>query len=78
VRLTLVITGEVQIDIRLFVSLKSKERLKWDIKSFLDQLLTTVRAVAVRHITTGFSGVTFYQIRIKIYIMTVTANIMRT
>ena len=43
-RLTLVITGEVQIDIRLFVSLKSKERLKWDIKSFLDQLLTTVRA----------------------------------
>ena len=35
VRLTLVITGEVQVDIRLFVSLESKERLKRDIKSHL-------------------------------------------
>ena len=30
-RFTLVISGEVQVDIRLFVSLKAKESLKWDI-----------------------------------------------
>ena len=33
--LTLVIPGKVQIDIRLFVSLKSKECLKRNIKSVL-------------------------------------------
>ena len=31
--LTLVLTGEIQVDIRLLVSLKSKERLKRNIKS---------------------------------------------
>ena len=31
VRLTLVITGKVQVDIRLFVSLESQERLERDI-----------------------------------------------
>ena len=29
--LTLIITGEIQVNIRLLISLKSKEGLKWDI-----------------------------------------------
>ena len=35
-RFTLVLTGEVQVDIRLLISLESKECLKRDIKSVLD------------------------------------------
>ena len=34
-RLGLVITGEIQVDIRLLVSLETKERLERNIKSFL-------------------------------------------
>ena len=46
--LRLVISGEVQVDIRLFVSLKSKESLKWNVKSGFFQRLAAVRADGVR------------------------------
>ena len=41
--LTLIFTGEVQVDIRLLISFKSKECFKRDIKTVLDQLFAAVR-----------------------------------
>ncbi len=35
-RLTLVITGKVQVNIRLFVSFKSEKRFKWNVEPVLD------------------------------------------
>ena len=46
--LTLVLSGKVQVDIRLFISLESKERLERDIKSRFFQRLAAVRADGVR------------------------------
>ena len=75
--LTLVISGEVQVDIRLFVSLESKESLKWNIKSVFDQLLSADRTVPVRHIVSTATHIFFHFFRIKITEMTVTTIIMR-
>ena len=50
-RLTLVLTGEVKVNIRLFISLKTEECLKGNIKSRLNKGFTTVRTYSVRHIT---------------------------
>ena len=48
--LRLVISREVQVDIRLLISLKSEECLKWDIKTRLDQSLPAHRTLLIRHI----------------------------
>src|SRR5699024_8152780 len=48
--LCLVISGEVQVDIRLLISLEPKEGLEGNIKSRLHQFLPAHRAVPVRHI----------------------------
>ena len=58
-RFTLVISGEVQVDIRLFVSLESKESLKWNVKSVFDQLLSTDRTVLIRHIVSTATHIFF-------------------
>ena len=58
-RFTLIITGEVQVDIRLFVSLKAKERLKRNIKSGFFQRLAAIRADGIRHVASGASDVLF-------------------
>ena len=70
VGLTLVLTGEVQVDIRLLISLKSQKGLKGDIKSLFFQRFSAHRTVFIRHITAGTAGKAFDQIRIKIIIMT--------
>ena len=44
VRLTLVLAGEVQVDIRLLISLKAQEGLKRDIKALLRHHGTALRA----------------------------------
>ena len=49
-RIRLIFTREVQVDIRLFVSLKSKERFKRNVESLFIHLCSTFRADAVRHI----------------------------
>ena len=46
--LGLVLTGEIQVDIRLLVSLKSQERLKRNIKSVFMELFSAHRAQLVR------------------------------
>ena len=68
-RLTLVITGKVQIDIRLFVSLKSKECFKWNIKSFFSKLRSADRAGLIRHVTSGSSCIGFHILGIKIAVV---------
>ena len=78
VGMALVLTGEVQVDIRLLISLKSKERLKWNVVSVLFQHGPTHRAFLIRHITSGHTGVFLYLFRIKIGIMAFGAVIMRT
>lgn len=52
-----VLTGEVQIDIRLLISFESKEGFKWDIVSLFDQWMTASRAVTIRHITSRHTGI---------------------
>ena len=47
-RLGLVLTGEVQVDIRLLISLESQERLERNIKAILMKFLSTHRADLVR------------------------------
>ena len=76
-RLTLVITGEVQVDIRLFVSLESKERLERNVKSGFFQRLAAVRADGVRHIASGTADVLFDARRIELAVMARLAVVMR-
>ena len=75
-RLTLIITGEVQVNIRLFVALESKEGFERNIMSLLHQRLSAYRADPVFHITAGTARKTFDIVRIKIHIVTFRAQIM--
>ena len=75
--LTLILSGEVKVDIRLLVSLKSEECLERNIKSFLRQWFAASRTDLIRHIAAASSGIRFYQIRIKITVFTMLAQIMR-
>ena len=67
--LTLIFSGEIQVDIRLFVAVKSKECFKWNIVTFLNQLFAAIRTLLRRHIASGTSGIFFYLLRIEIHIM---------
>ena len=75
--ITLIISREIQVDIGLFISLKSKERLKRNIKSIFDKRLSTVRAYFIRHIPSTSSGKCTHFLRLKITVMTVGTVIMR-
>jgi len=77
-RLGLVLTGEVQVDIRLLISLESQERLERNIKAILMKFLSTHRADLVRHIDSRFTGVGFDLFTVEIHIMTLAAIIMGT
>ena len=76
-RLRLVLAGEVQVDIRLLVSLESKEGLKGDVKALLVQRFTADRTDLVRHIDSGSSGICLYLVAVKVGIMAFTAIIVR-
>ena len=60
--LRLILTREVQIDIRLLVSVESKECLEWYIVSFLYKRCSTIRTVSVRHITSAHSRIRLYKL----------------
>ena len=49
-RLGLVLTREIKVDIRLLVPLKAKERLKGNVKAKLQKLRSALRALPVRHV----------------------------
>ena len=74
----LIITGEIQVDIRLFITLESEESLKGDIESRFYKRFPAHRTVLIRHIEAAASGERSYLIRFKITVMALTAVIMRT
>ena len=76
--LSLIITGKVQVNIRLFISFKSKEGFKRNIKSLFYQRLSAYRTFLIRHITSCPSGICPYLFRVKICIVTFGAIIVRT
>ena len=75
-RLTLILTGKVQVDIRLFVSLESQERLKRNIKPVFYQLLAADRTDLIRHITSAPPGERLDLRRIKIAVLAVGTAVM--
>ena len=74
----LIFPRKVQVNIRFFIPFKSKECLEWNIVTILMHECTAFRAVHIRHVTSAgfFHGVRFHQIRIKVGIFAVRANIM--
>ena len=76
--LGLVLTGKIQVDIRLLVPLKPQECLKRNVKSLLVKLLPTDRTVPVRHVHPRLAPVSFYIFFLKIHIVTFAAVIMGT
>ena len=66
---TLVFTGKVQINIRLFIPVKSKECFKRYVMSIAHKFCPTIRTFLRRHIKSGTAGKRFYLVRIKIRIM---------
>ena len=76
VRIRLIFSGEVQVDIRLLVTLETKECLERDIKSFFVQLRAAFRADLIRHIATCHTAEFLYFRRIKIMIFAVRAQIV--
>ena len=54
--ITLIISREVQVDIRFFISLKSKECLKRDVETVFCKLFSTHRTDPVWHIPSASSG----------------------
>ena len=77
-RVTLIVSGEIQVDIRLFVSLKSKECLKRNIKSILNQRMSADRTVLIFHVPSTAPGKSSHFLRIKITVMAVRTIVMRT
>ena len=77
-RLTLILTRKIQIDIRLLVPLEAEKRLERNIKPFLLQGCPTHRAVLVRHIAPGAAAVSPDLLGIKIIVMAFRAQIMGT
>ena len=76
--MALVLAGEVQVNIRLLIALEAKERLERDIKSVFLHLRSALRAVLVRHITSGTTGIGLDLIGIEIAVLAVRADIVRT
>ena len=76
--LTLIFTGEVQINIRFLISLESKECFKRNIESVLIHHMSAFRTSFIRHIASRFPGKRLHIFRIKITVMALRAYIMRT
>ena len=72
----LILTREIQINIRLFIAIETKECLKRNIVSFLRHQRATLWAFPVRHITTRLSFELFYKIRIKIRKITLRTDVV--
>ena len=75
--LTLIFPGEIQVNIRLLISLKSKEGFKRDIKSILHQRLSAPRTDLIRKVTSGNTGI-FLNFRcVKIIVPALRTAVMR-
>ena len=72
----LILTREIQINIRLFIAIETKECLKRNIVSFLRHQRATLWAFPVRHITTRLSFELFHKIRIKICKITLRTDVV--
>ena len=75
--LCLIISGKVQVDIRLLVSLETEECLKRNIKAGLNKRLAAHRAVLIRHVKSAASGKCPYLFRLKVTVMALFAVIVR-
>ena len=76
-RLRLVLPGEVQIDIRLLVSVKAEEGLKGDVEAPAVQLRAAVRALFLWHVTARHSGEGLYLRGVEVTPVAVRADIVR-
>ena len=74
----LIISGKVQVDIRLFVPFESKERLERNIKSGFHKRFAADRTFFIRHIESAAARIRFDFLGFKITVMAVRAVIMRT
>ena len=73
---SLIFSRKVKVNIRLLISLKSKEGFKRNIEPFFIQLLSAYRADFIRHITSCHSGIFFYFRRVKFAVFALRTNIM--
>ena len=76
-RITLIISREVQVNIRFFISFKPKERLKRNIESILYKRLSAHRTSLIRHIPSTASGICPNLFRFKVTVMAFLTVIMR-
>ena len=53
----LLVSGEVEVDIRLLISLESEERLERDVEAELAQLMSADRAYLIRHVRSAPAAV---------------------
>ena len=77
VRFRLILSGEVQVNIRLLVSFEAKEGLKRDVKAKLLKLCPALRTVFIRHIAAGHTVVLPDFRRIKVHIVAFRTEVMR-
>ena len=75
--LCLIISGKVQVDVRLLVSLETEECLKRNIKAGFNKRLAAHRAVLIRHVKSAASGKCPYLVRLKVTVMALFAVIVR-
>ena len=76
-RAALVLSREIQVDIRLLVTLKAEEGFKWNIEAVLFKRFPADRAIFIRHVTASHTCKFPDLLGIKIKIMTIGAVIMR-
>ena len=76
VSLGLIVAGEIQVNIRLLVTLKAQEGFKWNIKALFFQRRATHRALLIRHIAAGCARVFAHFLRLEVTVVTLGAIIM--
>ena len=74
--MALVLTGEVQVDIRLLIPLESKESLEGNVKSLFIQRMSADRTNLVGHVTAGTTAVGLYLVGIKIHIVALRTDVV--
>ena len=73
----LILSGEIQIDIRLLISLKAQECLKGNVETVLFQRFPAYRTQFIRHIAARPARILFHLVRSKIIVITVRTVVMR-
>ena len=78
VGLGLVLSGEIQVYIRLLVSLETKEGLKRNVEAVFFKLSAADRTVLIGHVAAAHAGIGFYLLGIEIRIVAVGTIIVGT